>query len=228
MAGYKIVIYFNEDSGCWNLLTCVYVFQTSGKRRKRRKARSSWVRQWLSHQRRQLYGHYTSLLNELRTEDEKSFFNYTRLPRGLYDEILQRIEGRIEKRSTWFRQALSPGLKLAITLRHLACGDSYKSLSYNFRVAHNTIFSLLVADVCNAIITEYATEAIQCPTSEEEWAAIAEVFQSKWQFPHCCGALDGKHVAIVCPRNSGSLFRNYKGFFSIVLMALVDADYKFL
>ena len=33
-------------------------------------------------------------------------------------------------------------------------------------------------------------------------------------------------VAIRCPPNSGSLFHNYKGFFSVLLMAVVDADYK--
>ena len=30
------------------------------------------------------------------------------------------------------------------------------------------------------------------------------------------------------PPNSSSMFHNYKGFFLIILMALVDADYQFV
>lgn len=53
------------------------------------------------------------------------------------------------------------------------CGDSYRCLSYNFRVAPNTI-SLSINEVCDAIKVEFAAEVIQCPTAKEEWTAIAD------------------------------------------------------
>jgi len=65
------------------------------------------------------------------------------------------------------------------------------------------------------------------PQTTDEWLKIAHDFNEKWNFPHCLGAIDGKHIVIQCPINSGTEFFNYKGTFSIVLMALVDANYMF-
>lgn len=65
----------------------------------------------------------------------------------------------------------------------------------------------------------------QTPTDTDTWKDIIRGFESRWNFPNCIGGLDGKHIRIHCPSESGSIFYNYKGSFSIVLMALVDSNY---
>ena len=45
--------------------------------------------------------------------------------------------------------------------------------------------------------------------------------------PNAIGSIEGKHIHIQCPRLSGTQFYNFKGFFSIVLMAVCDANYCF-
>lgn len=122
---------------------------------------------------------------------------------------------------------MEPGLKLAITLRFLATGNSYRSLAFEFRVAHNSICQF-IPEVCTAIYEEYKEEMFTMPSTADEWKAVARQFGTRWNFHHCCGAIDGKHIAIKKPKKSGSLYYNYKGFFSVVLLAVVDAKYSFL
>lgn len=68
----------------------------------------------------------------------------------------------------------------------------------------------------------------QLPKTPQDWKNIADEFETLWNFPHCVGALDGKHIVIQAPFKSGSEFYNYKNSFSVVLMALVDANYSFI
>ena len=84
----------------------------------------------------------------------------------------------------------------------------------------------IVPDVAAAIWDTMVQDFMPVPR-KDDWKVIADVFAEKWQFPHCVGAIDGKHIAIKAPGRSGSLFRNYKGYFSIVLLAVADANHLF-
>ncbi|CAH1980402.1 unnamed protein product [Acanthoscelides obtectus] len=66
------------------------------------------------------------------------------------------------------------------------------------------------------------------PSTPEEWLLVSEQYQELWNFPNCFGAMYGKHVALQTPINSGSEYYNYKSHCSIVLFALVDANYNFI
>ena len=186
------------------------------QRRGRVRGKRFWVRPWIL--RRPLLGHYEGLMAELSREDVPAFTNFVRMEPAMFQELLECLTPRIAKKDTWYRRSLPPGLKV---------GDGYPSLMYAFRVAKSTI-SGIVRDVCQAIVEEYAQEVIACPTTPEEWMTIADQFALRWNFYNCLGALDGKHIAIKCPKGGGSMYFNYKKFHSIVLMALVDADYRFI
>ena len=68
---------------------------------------------------------------------------------------------------------------------------------------------------------------IKVPTSKKEWLDTATEFDNKWNFPHCLGAIDGKHIIIQAPPRSGSTFLNHKKLFSIVLLAVCNTNYEF-
>lgn len=70
-------------------------------------------------------------------------------------------------------------------------------------------------------------ECIPKPNAEK-WKQIADGFNRKANFPHCMGAVDGKHIRLVKPQGSATLYFNYKNYFSINLMAVADANYRFI
>ncbi len=53
-------------------------------------------------------------------------------------------------------------------------------------------------------------------------------FLSRWQFPHCAGALDGHHMPILAPAENRMDYLNWKGFHSVVMQALVDYWFWFM
>lgn len=143
-----------------------------------------------------------------------------------FDEILEKVKPLISKQDTIMRTAISAHDKLCITMRFLASGASYKDLMYSFRVSTASI-SKFVPEVCQAIYDVLHEDYLSAPSSTTQWQELAAEFENKWQFPHAVGAIDGKHINIKAPPNSGSEYFNYKNQFSIVLLAIADANAKF-
>lgn len=110
--------------------------------------------------------------------------------------------------------------------RFLATGESYRSLTFEYRISLS-YFSILVPVVLKAICQRLQKKAIPEPT-EIMLMKSEEGFLRTWNYPNCVGTLDGKHACIICPKKSASLYFNYKQYFSIVVFALVDSNYKFL
>lgn len=65
---------------------------------------------------------------------------------------------------------------------------------------------------------------MQTPTCSEEWLQKSQEFS----FPHCLGALDGKHISIWAPSHTGPEDMNYQGSFSMILLTLVDSNHNFM
>ena len=107
----------------------------------------------------------------------------------------------------------------------LATGDSYNTLATRFRVGVSTIQKVVNA-TCAAIWDELQEGYMPVPDINH-WHRSEQGFCTKWNFPNCIGAIDGKHVVMQAPNKSGSLYYNYKGTFSVVLMAIVDPWYRF-
>ncbi|KAK0137628.1 Protein ALP1-like [Merluccius polli] len=168
---------------------------------------------------RQQQGAYHNLVQELRFDDAR-FAAYFRP----FEQLLRIVAPSITKLDTKFRQAISPEERLCICLRYLATGDSFRSVAFGFRVGASTVAGI-VHEVCAAIWTSLLADYMPRPDAAE-WRKIAAEF-SHLAFPNCLGAMDGKHVVIEAPPSSGSLYYNYKGTFSIVLLAVVDAKYRF-
>lgn len=101
-----------------------------------------------------------------------------------------------------------------------------RSLATQYRTEVSWV-SRIIANCVRSIVLRLLQKAIPQPTAES-WRRNAEAFAEKWNFPNCIGSIDGKHFRITCPNNTGSQFFNYKEFHSIVLLAIVDAHYKFV
>ncbi|XP_077506251.1 uncharacterized protein LOC144115669 [Amblyomma americanum] len=140
-------------------------------RRRARNARKRrfWVRPMF--RRREQEGQARLLLPRLRAEDEAYFRDYLRMPPSTFDTLLGFVEHSLSRQVTPFRDPISAHDRLAITLRFLANGDTFRSLSYNFLIGRSTA-SVLIRETTAAIWKNLWHTYVPFPQTEIEWRKI--------------------------------------------------------
>lgn len=136
------------------------------------------------------------LIEEMRMYDEETHFNYFRMSRRKFDQLLHLIGPDISHNSTHVLP-IDPIKRLAMTLRYLATGNSFTSISHSYRT-HKSTVNGIVYEVCIALWNHLNALYLAYP-NEANWMSIAKQFDDQWNFPGCIGAIDGKHIALkVC------------------------------
>ena len=162
--------------------------------------------------------------------DRELFFRYFRMSPERFDHLLALVREQIEKEYIALRKSSPAAGRLVITLHYLASGETQQALSYSYRIRRSTV-STVIAKTCKAIYTALKRSLLE-KSLYWEWLksnnAIADRFEEVWNFPHVLGAIDKKHnIRIECPKLTGTLSHNCKGFFSLMLLAACDTDYCF-
>ncbi|CAH1972426.1 unnamed protein product [Acanthoscelides obtectus] len=193
------------------------------KRKLKRKRKQWWIHPYLADRTKK--GQFINIYEGLRRYPDK-FFNYVRMSMRSFDELLTLCRYDLLKQDTILRKSVSPEEKLFVTLRYFASGCTMRELHYNYRLGQTTL-STIIKEVC-AVIWDKLQTCLSLPASASDWIKTADDFEKHSNFPHCLGSIDGKHIRLIQPADSGSLCYNYKHFFSMVLLAVCDANYNFM
>ena len=112
----------------------------------------------------------------------------------------------------------------------MARGDYLYTVGEVFGIGTSTTFSV-VLEVAEVIVKTLWEDVVNFPNTDDDFRVSMESFERLWQYPYCFGAIDGCHLPIKCPPGSQEAakeYRNFKIFYSIVLMGIVDSNYKFI
>ena len=91
-------------------------------------------------------------------------------------ELTEMIAPTVSKTDTVMRKAICLKQRLALTLRFLATGESFRTLEYQFRSSRKAI-SYIIDEVCKAIVTVLAGTYLKFPSCQEVWKNIEKKFK---------------------------------------------------
>ncbi|CAJ0595715.1 unnamed protein product [Cylicocyclus nassatus] len=166
---------------------------------------------------------FRNLDSYIASQNPKNFAHFTRLFPSEFQELYERL-GPYLQHEPFHAAPISGQRRLFVYLRFVGHGYAYGALAEELNIGRKTVSDIVseVTDVINTVLFANAFPPITRHARQE----CAMKTQQRYDYPRAVGFMDGKHVGLRKPRNAGSKYWNYKGFHSIILLAVCDCDYR--
>ena len=153
------------------------------------------------------------------------WYDNLRLTRPTFVMLCSVLEPFIKKQTAHFRLPVAVDEQVAVTLWRLATNVEYRTIASLFGLGISTV-CVIVLNTCHVMAKNLSK--FVCMPKEDDLRMIVKEFEVLWGFPQVAGAIDGTHVPILKPKESPSDYYNRKGFYSVVIQAVVDSRGRFI
>ncbi|KAM9133168.1 uncharacterized protein ACDP82_009062 [Pangshura tecta] len=148
--------------------------------------------------------------------DDEQWLQNFQMRKATFMGLCAELAPTLRCKDTRLRAALPVEKQVAIAIWKLATRDSYRSVRNQFGVGKSTI-GIVLMQVCRAINHNLLRRTVTLENVQDIVDGFAQM-----GFPNCGGAIDGMCIPILAPPYLTSEYINLKGYFSMVLQALVD------
>ena len=162
------------------------------------------------------------VLQSFQDHDWKKNF---RMSKRIFDYLCNQVGPLLQHQDTRIRKAIPVPKRVAITLWCMATCSEYRTVGHLYDVARCTV-CVIVHETISAIVKTLLCVYIKFPTGQNLINTVQE-FEEKWHFPQCAGAIDGSHIPVRPPAMNHTDYYNRKGFYSVIVQEVVDANYLF-
>lgn len=158
--------------------------------------------------------------------DDAEFKNRFRFNKTSVMEILHKIGKNIEPR-TRRNRAIDARLQILLALRFYATGGFQLTIGDHVNITKPTVCR--VVKRVSIEIAKLKPLYISMPTTRQKRLEVAAGFHDIAGLPRVLGTIDCTHVRIISPGGpNAELFRNRKGYFSINVQAVCDANLRIM
>ena len=144
-----------------------------------------------------------------------------RMHKSTFLFLCNELREHIQRQDTVMRQPITVEERVALTIWRLGTGAEYRTISELFGIGRATV-CVIVNETCRSIV-KYLLPRFVCFPVGDRLKEVVRGFEARWGFPQVAGCIDGTHIPIIRPQDSGTDYYNRKGYYSLLMQAVVDS-----